>query len=180
MRKILFKVLALTALITILMINISFAVPGKVNDSNVRVRSGPSTEDTETLTNLYLNDPVEVLEQVGEWYKVELSDDRVGYIFAEYVNVSGNVPGSDITTEEPSLTEKPKTEAPELSEEVEEKEFPTIKITNNVSGKYMPLMYSSEKVIFKKNETLKILDEKAFWSKVSNDKVEAWVLSSYL
>ena len=92
MRKILFKVLALTAFIIILMINISFAVPGKVNDSNVRVRSGPSTEDTETLINLYLNDPVEVLEQVGEWYKVELSDDRVGYIFAEYVNVSGNVP----------------------------------------------------------------------------------------
>lgn len=194
MKKNLFKVLTLIVIFTLLMINVSLAVPGKVNDSNVRVRSGPSTEGTETLTNLYLNEPVEVIEQTGDWYKVELKDGTIGYIFAEYVNVSGTVPGS-----EPAVTEEPQetttTETPpeivepninieepteEPPEELVEEHFETFKLGKKVSGKYMPLMYSAEKVNFKKNETLKILDSKAFWSRVTNDKVEAWVLTSNL
>lgn len=75
-----FKFLILIIVFIILMTNIVFAVPGKVNDSNVRVRSGPSTEGTDTLTNLYLNDPVDVIEKTGDWYKIK-TEDRYNRIY---------------------------------------------------------------------------------------------------
>ena len=40
----------------------------------------------------------------------------------------------------------------------------------------MPLMYSTDKIIYKKDEVLKILDEKGKWLKVLNDNQESWIL----
>ena len=194
MKKILVKILILILLFIILMVNISIAVPGKLNDSNVRVRNGPSTEGTKTLTNLYLNDPVEVIEKTGDWYKVKTKSGIIGYIFAQYVDVKGDVPIAGV--EKPKKVVKPKVEKPkEAKPKVEEPKveepkveepkveeiddgLPRIKLAESLKGKYMPFMYSSNKVTYKKGETLKILDEKALWTKVKNNTQESWVLTS--
>lgn len=182
MKKIFFKVLILIILLMFLIINISIAVPGKLNDSNVRVRSEPTTTSSKVLTNLYLNDPVEVIEKTGDWYKIKTKSGIEGYVFAEYINVTGNVPIlGDVA--KPAPTEKPvKTDTkPAVKEPVKPVEtLPTKKITKDLAGKYMPLMYSSNKVTYKKNENIKILDEKGLWTKVSNDKQESWVLTNKL
>lgn len=201
MKKVFLKILILLILFSIIIFNISFAIIGKVNDSNIRVRSGPSTEDTETLTNLYLNDPVEVIEKVGDWYKVTTEGDITGYISAEFLNVDDDdIPTSDaeiiesdeIKTEDTEKTEKiedtdtKKTDDKKVEEDTkdnknEEKEIVlTKKITKNIKGKYMPLIYSTDKITFKKNETLNIHDERGLWTKVSNKTNEAWVLTSSL
>ncbi len=181
MKKIFPRILTLTILLIILMMNTSIAVTGEVNDIGVRIRSGPSTEDTETLTYLYDDDTVEVLEKVGEWYKIKLEDGREGYISEEFLNVSEELPDTKLEEEKPEI-DKPETPSSTKPEEPTKPEnvVTTFKIKNNISGKYMPLMYSSEKVLFNKGETLKQLDKKAYWIKVTNDKVEAWVLSNLL
>lgn len=176
MKRNFLKVLALITLFIILMMKVSIAVTGEVNDIGVRVRSGPSTENTETLIYLYDDDSVEVLEKVGEWYKIRLEDNREGYIFEEFLNVSDTLPSNKPEEEKPDTTS---TEVPAVVEEPV-KVFTTYNIRHDISGKYLPLMYSAEKVLFKKDETLKELDKKAFWTKVTNDKIEAWVLSSLL
>ena len=71
MRKFL-KIVILIILFILIITNISIAIPGKLNDSNVRVRSGPSTEGTKTLTNLYLNDSVDVIEKMVIGIKLKL------------------------------------------------------------------------------------------------------------
>lgn len=68
------KVFVITTLIiifTLIFPIIVFAKVGVLNDSNVRVRSGPSTSGTDTLENLYKGDTVEILDKEGDWYKVK-------------------------------------------------------------------------------------------------------------
>lgn len=188
MRKSFLKIVILIILFILIITNISIAIPGKLNDSNVRVRSGPSTEGTKTLTNLYLNDSVDVIEKNGDWYKIKTENGIIGYIFAKYVDVKGKVPivGETNSVEEKKKTteEKPKEVKEEVVEKKEnkekekeiKKELLTVKLTKEVNGKYMPLMYSTDKIIYKKDEVLKILDEKGKWLKVLNDNQESWIL----
>lgn len=184
MKKVFLKILIPIILFVLLIFNTSFAITGKVNDSNIRVRSGPSTEDTETLTNLYLNDPVEVIERTGDWYKIITQNDITGYIAAEFLNVKGDVPGSENKTDDEEV--KKSEEIDEKKDKVEEAgeeeieettEVLTVKIKKNVIGRYMPLIFSAEKHTFKKDTEIEILDEKALWKKVRDNTSEAWVLS---
>ena len=183
MKNKIFKVFILTIILIILLTNISIAVPGKVNDSNVRVRSGPSTEGTETLTNLYLNDSVDVIEKTGDWYKIKTKSGIVGYMYADFINVSGNVPGATVTEKpKPELEPKPTTKpqekpeekpTPEETEEVLQK----VKIKKELKTKYMPFMFSGVKENIKKGSEINIIDQKANWSKILFKGQEGWVLT---
>ncbi len=183
MKKTFLKILILSIFFVILMANLVFAIPGKVNDSNVRVRSGPSTQGTKTLTNLYKNDPVDVISKTGDWYKIKTEDGIVGYMYAQYIDVSGTVPGEEKPAPKPTPKPAPK---PVVKEEPKEKpaeetsEYKTEKLTVDIVGKYMPLMYSNNKITFKKGETVNIIDEKGNWTKISNSKQNAWILNSNL
>lgn len=184
MKNKIFKVFILTIILIILLTNISIAVPGKVNDSNVRVRSGPSTEGTETLANLYLNDPVDVIEKTGDWYKIKTKSGIVGYMYADFINVSGNVPGAT-TTEKPKTEpkpqekpqEKPKKKPEEKPQENTEDVLQKIKIKKELKTKYMPFMFSNVKESIKTGSEVSILDQKAYWSKVLFKGQEGWVLT---
>ncbi|MFC4766495.1 LCP family protein [Effusibacillus consociatus] len=54
--------------------------------SGVNVRQGPGTNNP-ILTSAGQGDQVAILGETGGWYKVELQNGTVGYIFGEYVQV---------------------------------------------------------------------------------------------
>lgn len=64
---------------------VSFGTTGIVNTDNSRVRSKASSDST-ILTLVSINDKVEVIEELGDWYKIK-ADDETGYISKDLIDV---------------------------------------------------------------------------------------------
>ena len=87
MKKLWNKVLVLAAVTAALLTVSAFAAQGEtgtVNADALRLRSEPSTESS-TITYLDTGAQVEVLEDLGEWYKVSCNG-TVGYVYASYIS----------------------------------------------------------------------------------------------
>ena len=82
-----------------------FASTGTVTTDGLRMRKEAST-DGEIVTSLNNGAQVEIVEKVGDWYKVKYYDEYEGYLFSEYVKVNGE--------------EQEENETPEQAQEVEE------------------------------------------------------------
>ena len=76
----------ITAFVFAAMAMPAYATPGTVTASALNVRSAPST-DASTLGLLPYGTSVELVERVGEWYKINFQN-QVGYIFGTYVSLS--------------------------------------------------------------------------------------------
>ena len=87
MRKLLGKTLVLAVLTAALLTAAAFAAEsGTVNTDALRFRSEPSTT-APTLAYLNTGAQVEILEDLGDWYKVS-HNGSTGYLFASYVSSS--------------------------------------------------------------------------------------------
>ena len=88
MKKLWNKVLVLAvmtaALLTVSAFAASVGETGTVNADALRLRSEPSTNSS-TITYLSTGTQVELMEDLGEWYKVSCNG-TVGYVYASYVN----------------------------------------------------------------------------------------------
>lgn len=97
MRKLLGKILVLAALTAALLTVSASAAElgvGTVNADALRLRSEPSTTSS-TITYLNGGAEVEILEDLGEWYKVSCNG-YTGYVYASYITFtsSGSVAAS--------------------------------------------------------------------------------------
>ena len=89
MRKLLGKTLVLAVMTAALLTAAAFAAEsGTVNTDALRFRSEPSTT-AHTLAYLNTGAQVEILEDLGDWYKVS-HNGSTGYLFASYVSSSAN------------------------------------------------------------------------------------------
>ncbi len=89
MRKLLGKTMLLAVLTAALLTVAAFAAEsGTVNTNALRLRSEPSTTSP-TLAYLNTGAQVEILEDLGDWYKVSYKD-STGYLFASYVSSSAS------------------------------------------------------------------------------------------
>ena len=87
MKKLWNKVLVLAVMTAALLAASAFAAAlesGTVNADALRLRSEPSTTSS-TITYLNTGTPVDILEDLGEWYKVSCSA-GTGYVYASYVS----------------------------------------------------------------------------------------------
>ena len=113
------KITLLIALFIIIFFNLkSFAVTGVITEITVNMRKEPST-DSKRLMFVTQDYKVEVLEKVGEWYKIKYNG-VTGYIFGEYLDVDD----SKLDVKEPEI-EEPKQE--EIKQEVPKQEETTNK-----------------------------------------------------
>jgi len=90
----------LTAILIVLTLLLSLlpgvAMAGQeatVDTEILNVRSGPGTDNYPVIAKLSLGTKVPVLENRGDWLKVELADGRTGWVAAEYTRLTpaGNV-----------------------------------------------------------------------------------------
>lgn len=75
----------------------SFAVTGVVNIPATRLRKAPNTE-SDIITNIYEDDQVSVLEDNGEWCKIEY-DGNTGYVKTEFLKIDGKESNTNTSTE---------------------------------------------------------------------------------
>ncbi|WP_052951949.1 C40 family peptidase [Paraclostridium benzoelyticum] len=72
------------------------AKTGTVTASALNIRSGPSTSNS-VVGYAYKGDKLQILETSNGWYKVKLSNGKIGWGSGKYINVSG-----DSSSEAPS------------------------------------------------------------------------------
>ena len=84
MRKILGKMLVLAVLTAAFLTVTAFAAQtGTVSVDALRLRAEPSTSSA-TITYLHSGTQVDVLEELGEWYKISYNG-TTGYVYAAYI-----------------------------------------------------------------------------------------------
>ena len=74
----------------------NFTGNGKLNDSKVRLRTGPSL-DCDTIILLNKNQKVNIIDRSNKttkiekeewyWYQVETSDSNIGWVYGKYLDI---------------------------------------------------------------------------------------------
>lgn len=80
------RIISIVLIITYILISFSYADTGTVNVSASRIREESST-NSEILTVVYEDDKLEILGEIGEWYKVKTGE-HTGFIKKEFVDVT--------------------------------------------------------------------------------------------
>lgn len=135
-----------------------FASTGKVyNTSQGLVLRGEASKTSAPLATVPNDKEFEILENLGEWYKVNV-DGKEGYLFAEYVKV---------------VEETPAEEQPENNVPVENNDPNTTKTETKIYK--LPLITSSNIGTIPANTELNIEKTLNNWAYVSYNNVTGWI-----
>lgn len=135
-----------------------FASTGKVyNTSQGLVLRGDASKTSAPLATVPNDKEFEILENLGEWYKVNV-DGKEGYLFAEYVKV---------------VEETPAEEQPENNVPVENNDPNTTKTETKIYK--LPLITSSNIGTIPANTELNIEKTLNNWAYVSYNNVTGWI-----
>jgi len=80
----------------------AFAQVANIDENNLNVRSGPGT-DYDQVTQVHKGETYPILEEEGEWVKIEL-DDLTGWIITDYITVEGDESEEGIEEERQETT----------------------------------------------------------------------------
>lgn len=183
------KISLLFAFFIIILFNIkAFAVTGVITEITVNLRKEPSTNGKKIMY-VTQDDKVEVLEKVGEWYKIKAKG-TTGYVFGEYVKVDDSkLKEKEETTEVEKnskveeSSKKEETSKIEQSTEKQESQIEDVttdgdlklQITNKAQLRLIPNISSSVIYTAKKNISVTVIEQLDNWAYVLVDNVYGWV-----
>lgn len=153
MKKIL-NILTLILIAILIMSSITLANTGTVTDSDfLNVRESPSTSSN-IVTVLPENASFDILEDQGDWYKIEYQD-YTGYVSKQYVSVSENTINS-------SLPAKANAEG----------------IVNKNSKIYvLPLLNSTVMGTVNSSTKVLVVSIAGKWAYIQTDTISGWVFT---
>lgn len=160
------------ALVSQIIMSVSYATTATVITETLRLRKAPTT-DSNILRNLDAGDEVEVIAKEGDWYKISF-DGYEGYIAAEYVKVNREIPS---TTDENNQTVNNDT-VDNTSTKVNYNGEVTLKSNTNIY--ILPALISSEVKKVEQETSIKILETLNNWSNIEIDGITGWVLNKYI
>ena len=176
------------AVLIILVSNKSMATTATVNTDTLKLRKEAST-DSDVLSLLNLGEKLEVIEKVGDWYKVKVNN-KTGYVSKDYIKVSEEVSNNNVEEENVDNTNQTtntqtSTETTVIEEQQEEtnnqntsyinKELKIIKDTNCY---ILPLINSNILTNLKKDSKVTIKSEVNGWIYVETEELTGWILTS--
>ena len=183
------KISLIIAFFIMILFNIkSLAVTGVITEITVNLRKEPSTNGKKIMY-VTQDDKVEVLEKVGEWYKIKVKG-TTGYVFGEYVKVDDskleekeeatNVENNSKVEETSKKEETTKTEQ---STEKQENQIEDVtidgelklQIKNKSQVRLIPNISSSVIYTAKKNISVTVIEQLDNWAYVFVDNVYGWV-----
>lgn len=184
------KIAILIALFIIIFFNLkAFAVTGVITEITVNMRKEPST-NSKVLRFVTQDYKVEVLEKVGEWYKIKYNG-VTGYVYGEYVDVDDSkLEVKDTVTEEPKQEEVKQEETTNKNEDTnntqkenEKEPIPDVstditaelEIKENGKLRLIPNITSGVIYTAKKAVSVDVVEQFAGWSYVYVDNVYGWV-----
>lgn len=177
-------------LISILLLAVSSkaATKVKVTGDVLNIRKGPSTS-TKVVAMLFKGVECELLEEEGDWYKVKYKT-YTGYVSKEYAEIIGETnnieepKNTDTNTDNKNNTDNSsKGEENNITSNTNINENVKIvykKLKQNSELKFLPLVYSSNIEILKKNTEMILLSEINGWSYVQTDTNCGWIRTEYL
>lgn len=160
------------ALVSQIVMSVSYATTATVITETLRIRKAPTT-DSNILRNLDAGDEVEVISKEGDWYKISFNGYE-GYIAADYVKVNGEVPS---TTDENGQTVDNNT-VTDTSTKVNYNG--EVKLKSNTSLYILPALISSEIKTVEEETSIKIIEILNNWSNIEIDGITGWVLNKYI
>ena len=167
------KISLLISLFIIILFHIkAFAVEGTVTEITVNVREKAST-DSKKVMYVTQDDKVEVLEKVGDWYKIEVNN-KTGYVFGKYIKVDD----SKLASTEKTNSEQ--TENQTIKNEEENKDITTdapnkLIVKNKTQIRIVPTISSSVIYTASKDTEIKIIEQTNNWTYVSIENILGWV-----
>ena len=185
------KISLLFVFFIIILFNIkALAVTGVITEITVNLRKEPSTNGKKIMY-VTQDDKVEVLEKVGEWYKIKFKN-TTGYVFGEYVKVDDSklekkeettkvednskveqAEEKEDTSKAEQNTENQETKIEDVTTDIELK----LQIKNKAELRLIPNISSS--VIYTANKSISVTVIKQLdnWAYVIVDDVYGWVRS---
>lgn len=150
----------------------SFAATGTITEITVNLRKEPST-NSKKIMYVTQDDEVEVLEKVGDWYKIKF-ENITGYVFGKYIKVDD----SKLTTnKKDEIAEEVNKENEEIIQIEEitidiEKSF---KIKSKSDIRLIPSILSNIIYTSKKDVSINVIEQINDWSYISIDGIYGWV-----
>jgi len=170
LNKVKISLLISTGIILILSIK-AFAVTGTITEITVNMRKEPST-DSKKIMYVTQDDKVEVLEKVGDWYKIK-ADGITGYVFGEYVKVDDSK--IEQKEEDEATIEQEETQTNNEEEKQEEVTNTNLIIKSKTQVRIIPNISSSVIYTASKNISVNIIEQMNDWTYVSVGSVFGWV-----
>lgn len=149
-----------------------FAATGIVNAPSGLILREEASKSGEVITTISDESSVEVIEQDGEWYKIQY-DDYEGYVYAEYVDVEEEIT-TDSDEEESSSDETEQTDQEEETG-TESQVYPQNKTVNADLDIYI-IPSVTAKIIgtVEKDETITVNYELNEWINISVGNITGW------
>lgn len=191
------KTMLLAIILIILKISSVYAVEGVVIKDGIRVRKGPST-DTDIVTVLNAEAPLEIIEETNGWYKIKYTQlgNYEGYMRKDFIKQTGTgtIPVTDseqttpkpIQTSTPTPTPTPVNTPTPATPETPQDEKPVInllgeKIVSNDANVYiLPVVTSSIKDAIKKNGEIYVKEIAGNFAYVEYNGKAGWVRTSLI
>lgn len=167
--------------ILILLTTVSFAGAGTVDAPSGLVLRKEASKTGEPITTIYDKTEVEIIEKVGEWYKVKTISGE-GYLFAEYVIEKEETPASNEGTNEKNVQETPADNPGEPVEtEVVTETYPKdIATINNLKVYIIPSITASVTSNIEAGKTITINKKINDWAYITFEGKVGWVRNNLI
>ncbi len=193
------KMFFMVTIISMFFLNVSFAASiGTINVETANLRESAS-KDSAVLELISLNEKVEIIEKVNDWYKVKYKGIE-GYLRGDLIKISdevqttqentnntntnavNNVSENKNTTDE-STTEKNNTKVDQVqteqenrqNETQEENQLEKFKILEDTKIKIIPTINAMNIVDVKKDEEVKAIEFINGWVCIETQTAKGWI-----
>ena len=182
------KISLLIALFIIILFNLkAYAVTGTITEITVNMRKEPST-DSKKIMYVTQDYKVEVLEKVGEWYKIKYNG-VTGYVFGEYLDVDDTKLEEKEETTTIEKVEEEQTTTPQENDKKEEKKDGDIQdvttdtpvklqLKEKADVRLIPNITSSIIYTSKKAISVDVIEQFDGWSYIYVDNIYGWVITN--
>ena len=179
-------ILLITFFMALIFTGKSSAVTGEITEITVNMRKEPST-NSKKIMYVTQDDKVEVLEKVGEWYKIKF-EGKTGYVFGKYLKVDDSKLEDTNTKKEEEKIETTEKETTTQNEETSKKEetkndvqditidVPAdLQIKEKTQIRLIPNITSSVIYTAKKAISIQVIEQLNEWSYITVDNITGWV-----
>ena len=183
MKKIVISVLVFVVLVAVT--TISFAVTGKINTDNARLRSGASSDAT-VKDVLSINDKVEIIDESGDWYQIKAGDET-GYVSKSLIDTEESATSTETNTTNTTNTTSEATNTTTNAEQTTTQENTSnttneVKLTESYVGtlnsevtiKILPSINSTDIEKIEKDTQITIVEIINDWCHIETSELSGW------
>ncbi len=168
-------IMAAVGIISLLFINMSLAAnTGVINVETANLRE-TADEEAKILEQFSINQEVEIIEEVGEWYKVKINK-ITGYIRKDLITVNNKTEQENTAVQTVAQAD---TTASQTKQE-ENQKLGKQKILENTKLKIVPLINATDLIEVKKDQEVEVTEIINGWACIQVNTTKGWIRTEKL